>query len=77
MSETTRPYVGFSRVTGSPVAFRSAAGPTNDSHGVAYFACMGPFRTMRAARFTAGTHPNPHVQTVADAERISARLAKS
>lgn len=31
----------------------------------------GPFRTLRAARLAAETYPNPHIATVADAERIA------
>lgn len=71
----TSPYVGFRRDSGVPEPFRSPVTPTYDSHGTVYSACMGPFRTMRAAKFTAETHPNPHIQTVSDAERIAALYA--
>ena len=42
-----------------------------------FVACIGPFRTVRAANFMASpsAYCNPHVQCVADAERISKEAA--
>ncbi|HEU4344088.1 MAG TPA: hypothetical protein VFU31_21240 [Candidatus Binatia bacterium] len=68
----TKPYVGF-RAGKRPVVFRATATPTEASHGNLYLAVMGPFRTVRAARLTARTHPNPHIYHVTDAERIAER----
>jgi hypothetical protein len=73
MGKRTRPYVGFRR-GGQPVVFRAEAEPTERDYGRLYFAVMGPFRTARAARLTAESNPNPHIQTVADAERIAANI---
>jgi len=36
-----------------------------------YAAVVGPFKTKRAAYVASSTYPNPHIQTVADAERIA------
>ena len=38
-----------------------------------FVACIGPFRTMRAANLMASpaAYANPHIQCVADAERIA------
>ena len=36
-----------------------------------YGAVVGPFRTKRAAYVASSTYPNPHIQTVADAERVA------
>ena len=48
--------------------------PTQGSHGVLYSAVIGPFRTKRGAEFMAKHgHGNPHLQTVADAERLARR----
>ena len=44
--------------------------------GETVLALIGPFRTVRAAELTAKTGAgNPHIQCVADAERIAKRLA--
>ena len=55
--------------------FKSATIPTELSHGHIYNAVIGPFRTIRGARFMAlcGAN-NPHCQDVRNAERI-AKLA--
>jgi len=66
-------YVGLE--VGKREVFRASSIPTEQTHGVQYAAVIGPFRTIRGARFMrdhgAG---NPHCQCVADAERL-ARLA--
>ena len=65
------PYTAIACPSGmTHVVFRADASPTFATHGEHFAAVMGPFRTKRAAIFTAETRPNPHVQTVADAERI-------
>lgn len=58
---------------GSREVFRSATTPTHETHGQTYKMVTGPFKTLRAARFMAVCQDgsNPHLQTVADAERIS------
>jgi hypothetical protein len=52
--------------------FRSARTPTESSHGDRFKAVIGPFRTVGAAKIMAeyGAN-NPHLQTVADAEKIA------
>ena len=52
--------------------FTSASEPTEQSHGHLYVAAIGPFRTLRGARFMRDHgRGNPHCQTVADAERLA------
>ena len=57
-------------------AFKSKTEPTQETHGVQYNAVWGPFRTKRGVEFGASWRAvnNPHVQTVADAERIAKEL---
>lgn len=70
----TRPYVGMK--AGQWRAFRSPTLPRADTHGGQFAAVIGPFRTMRGARYMAAFgEGNPHLQTVADAERIAATPA--
>ena len=65
-------YVGIKGIY--RLVFRSASTPTEATHGRAYAAVIGPFRTMRAARLMADVGANnPHLQTVIDAERIARR----
>jgi hypothetical protein len=67
----TKNYVGIG-ADGKRKVFRSATTPEAETHGSIYSAVIGPFRTKKAAEimrdFGAG---NPHMQTVADAERIA------
>lgn len=64
-------YVGLLS-DGSRVAFRNVETPTFATHGDRYAAVIGPFRTARGARFMRDHGKgNPHVQTVADAERLA------
>ena len=58
------------RAPGVRKVFRSDVTPTEDTHPE-YGAVIGPFRTVRAARFMAqhGGAGNPHLVTVDDAER--------
>lgn len=62
-------YVGLRN--GLREIFRNGTEPTAESHGDKYAAVIGPFRTLTGAlamvHFGAG---NPHIQCVADAERI-------
>lgn len=55
--------------------FKAAELPTVVSHGHLYNGVIGPFRTKRGATFMrdCGMH-NPHVTTVADAERIAKQI---
>ena len=68
-------YVGY-KVGGGRETFRAESEPTPESHGHRYAAVWGPFRSKRGAVFGASWRAvgNPHVQTVADAERIAATL---
>jgi hypothetical protein len=51
--------------------------PVQETHGHLYAAVIGPFRTIRAAKFMAEHgRNNPHLQTVNDAERISKAKAR-
>lgn len=64
-------YVGL-RAGATSIVFRSATEPTETSHGKMFNAVMGPFRTLRGARFAAlFGRGNPHIQHVNDAERIA------
>ena len=52
--------------------FRADSTPTQVSHGDRFAAVVGPFSTIRGARyFQRYGRSNPHVQTVADAERLA------
>lgn len=69
-----RVYVGMK--AGNWAVFRSSVTPTEETHGDTFNAVMGPFRTLRAARFTVKHGKgNPHIQTVSDAERIAKKYA--
>ena len=66
-----RIYVGCNQDATREV-FKSASEPTFASHGDTYAAVIGPFRTMRGARFMADYGKgNPHVQCVDDAEQLA------
>jgi hypothetical protein len=52
--------------------FRYDFTPTEQTHGTLYGAVIGPFRTMRGARFMAAYgRGNPHCLTVSDAEKLA------
>ncbi len=56
--------------------FKSVETPTFRTHGGSYNAVIGPFVTMRGARFMAlYGQGNPHVQCVADAEKLGKKYA--
>jgi hypothetical protein len=61
---------------GDCVVFRSTNTPTETTHRRFRYV-IGPFRTVRGANFMASpaARNNPHVQTVADAERIAKKLS--
>jgi len=64
---------------GNREIFKSSIGPTRETHGDKYNATIGPFKTMRAARFMRDYgQGNPHCQCVADAGLLSdeSRLPK-
>lgn len=79
-SKMSRPYVGYNvdgpNGTHPMEVFRSAFEPTWRSHSHKYLAVIGPFRTMRGARFMAEHgRGNPHCRNVAEAERLAERYA--
>jgi hypothetical protein len=54
-------YVGYKR-DGTKEVFTADAEPVQGTHGHVYYAALGPFKTMRAAKFaaswqTTGPHP--------------------
>lgn len=71
MSNRKKIYVGIAK--DKREVFLSATEPSQESHGHLYGAVVGAFRTRRAAQYMAdyGSHNNPHLQSVADAERLS------
>lgn len=69
-------FVGMNKTTRRPEVFRFNAEPTGGTHGGKYTYAIGPFRTVRGARFMASFgQNNPHCQSVGDAERLAQRLA--
>ena len=76
-----RYYVGLSATEpGARKVFstRSRAVPTPSTHGHLYSAVIGPFRTKRGALVMARYgRNNPHLQTVADAEKLAAEYARA
>lgn len=65
-------YVGRTP-SGVRQIFKSDTTPTHATHGHLYTSVLGPFRTKRGAMFdiAVGTANNPHIRSVADAERIA------
>jgi len=62
-------YVGIRQLTRE--VFRSSTTPTAQTTPQ-YAAVIGPFRTKRGAAFMVQSgRNNPHIQTVADAERLA------
>jgi len=63
-------YVGISR--DKLTIFRSETTPTMASHGGEYTYAMGPFRTLRGARYYVRYgRGNPHTVTVAQCETLA------
>ena len=70
MTKRKRFYVGLGKH--ARVVFASAETPTENSHGGAYGAAIGPFRTKAGAMYMAAHGAgNPHCLCVADAERLA------
>lgn len=70
-----RIYIGI-RLGGVREVIRATAEPTERSHGAKFICAIGPFDTMRAARFMRDYgRGNPHCLTVADAEQLARRAA--
>ena len=66
-------YVGITEDNCREV-FKSEAEPASETTP-RYIACIGEFKTMRGAKFMVEHGKNnPHVQCVADAERIAKQL---
>jgi hypothetical protein len=63
-----KPYVGVNGAT-PYVVFRSGTVPTESTHGHLYGAVIGPFRTMRGARYMAACGPGGQLGHVDVAER--------
>ena len=71
------PYCLGKRPQGDWVLFWSVHTPTQETHGHLYTCAQGPFRTRLAARwFNRYGRGNPHVCTVADAERLAHEAAR-
>ena len=71
------PYYLGKRPQGDWVLFAFARTPTQETHGYLYTCAQGPFRTRLAARwFNRYGRGNPHVCTVADAERLAHEAAR-
>jgi hypothetical protein len=68
-------FVGMKNAEG-PEVFRFNAEPTAATHGSRYSHVVGPFRTVRGARFMVSFgQNNPHCRCVGDAERLAQRQA--
>jgi hypothetical protein len=71
------PYYLGKRPQGDWILFASPVPPNNETHGHLYTCTQGPFRTRLAARwFNRYGRGNPHVHTVADAERLAREAAR-
>ena len=71
------PYYLGKHPQGDWVLFSSLCTPTQETHGHLYTCAQGPFRTRLAARwFNRYGWGNPHVHTVADAERLAREAAR-
>ena len=73
-----RYYVGLSATEpGVRKVFSTRSVPDPSSHGHLYSAVIGPFRTKRGALVMARYgRNNPHLQTVADAEKLAAEYTR-
>ena len=70
------PYYLGKRPQGDWVLFAFTRTPTQETHGHLYTCAQGPFQTRLAARwFNRYGRGNPHVRTVADAERLAREAA--
>lgn len=67
----SRIYVGYTP-QGTREVFKATQEPTRDTHGKFYDWVMGPFRTMRGAKYYRDYGKgNPHTTTVNDCERLA------
>ena len=67
-------YVGIKHESYARELFRSAVEPVFSTHGKTYACVIGEFRTKRAAELMRDFgRMNPHMQCVADCERIARR----
>lgn len=64
-------FIGIKNGTHTVFGAKDASQKT---HGHLYNALIGPFKHKHAAKFMVDTNPNPHCQSVMDAERISQSL---
>ena len=71
-THNNRQYVGIRVDTGKLERFQYVGTPVRETHGDLYAAVIGPFRTVRGAKFMQryGAN-NPHLQHVNDAERLA------
>lgn len=73
----TQEYVGIRIDNGKYERFQNIGTPVRETHGHLYAAVIGPFKTVRGAKFMqrygAGT---PHLQHVNDAERSRERMGE-
>ena len=71
-------YVGVRVEDGVYERFQAWGTPVRETHGKQYAAVIGPFKTVRGARFMADYGKgNPHCQHVDDAERIARDFAEN
>lgn len=65
-------YLGLRASDSTREIFRNASDPTFATHGDRFNAVIGPFRTMRGARFMRDYgQGNPHCWHVDQAERLA------
>lgn len=65
-------YLGLNAETGARTVFSSTQKPNEATHAPRFVACIGPFRTLRGARFMRDHGDNnPHCRCVADAEHLA------
>ena len=70
-----RYYVGLLVKGNTLQVFRASSTPTQTSHGSKYRYSIGPFRTKAGAEVMARYgRGNPHLQTVAEAEKMAKRI---
>jgi hypothetical protein len=70
----THEYVGIRADNLKYERFQSDGTPVRETHGDTYMAVIGPFRTIRGAKYMAQYGKgNPHLQHVNDAEHYAAR----
>jgi hypothetical protein len=66
-----RIYLGLCGRDNASEVFKFDREPTFGTHGHIYAAVVGPFRTLKAAKWAEKRgFLNPHFQTVSDAERL-------